>query len=159
ERLGELDYVLEPDGLLLYAGTPHSFYSIYAAEPRREAGEERSFLDGFRRLEVPLIGPDGASAWPERFPLEAIERIRARTGPARFASQMLLQPMSAEDGRLDPDRLVLYEAELDYREVQGRALLRLDGRRLIAAGCWWDPAFGAPERGDGSVVPAVFVAA
>ncbi|MFN4090098.1 MAG: phage terminase large subunit [Alphaproteobacteria bacterium] len=157
ERLGEIDYVLEPGGLLLYAGTPHAFHSIYAAQPRPEAGEERSFLDGFARLEVPLIGPDGASPWPERFPPAAIERLRAVTGPARFASQMLLQPMSAEDGRLDPDRITLYEAELDYREVQGRAELRLDGRRLIAAGCWWDPAFGAPERGDGSVVAAVFV--
>jgi len=157
ERLGEIDYVLEPGGLLLYAGTPHSFYSIYAAAPRRDAGEERAFLDGFVRLEVPLVGPDGVSPWPERFPPEVVERIRASTGPARFASQMLLQPMSAEDGRLDPDRITLYREELEYREVQGRAELRLDGRRMVAAGCWWDPAFGAPERGDGSVVAAVFV--
>ncbi|HEY9569067.1 MAG TPA: phage terminase large subunit, partial [Thalassobaculum sp.] len=59
ERLGEIDYVLEPSGLLLYAGTPHSFYSIYAAEPRPEACEEVPFLDGFARLEAPLIEPDG----------------------------------------------------------------------------------------------------
>ena len=55
ERLGEIDYVLVPGGLQLYVGTPHTYYSIYAAEPRHEGAEEVSFLDGFKRLELPLL--------------------------------------------------------------------------------------------------------
>ncbi len=156
ERLAEIDYVLSPGGLQLYAGTPHSYYTIYAEAPRPDLGEAEPFLAGFARLEIPLLNAAGTSAWPERFPPDAIAAIRRRQGPNRFASQMLLQPVSATQGRLDPDLLIPYEAELAYREANGRAALFLDGRRLTEARAWWDPAFGAPGTGDASVVAAVF---
>ncbi|WP_142849967.1 phage terminase large subunit [Telmatospirillum sp. J64-1] len=155
-RLGEIEYVLVPGGLQLYVGTPHSFYTLYAREARLEAGEERPFLDGFERLELPLLGPDGRSAWPERFPDARIEAIRRRTGPNKFDSQMMLRPVNIAEGRLDPDRLRLYDAELDYREGNGRPVMFLDGRRLVSASCWWDPAYGAPGKGDSSVIAALF---
>lgn len=156
ERLREMEYVLNPDGLQLYAGTPHSYYSIYADTVRAEEDAEEPFLAGFARLELPLLDEAGRSLWPERFTPEAVAAIRRKTGPNRFASQMLLLPMSPEEGRLDPEKLVPYEAELDYREANGMASLWLDGRRLVSASCWWDPAWGAPGRGDASVVAAVF---
>ncbi len=161
QRLLEIDYVLVPSGTQLYIGTPHSYYSIYATEPRREIGEEASFLDGFKRLELPILNEDGQSRWPERFPLTRIERIRRRSGPAKFSSQLLLQPTAAEDGRLDPDLLRSYGDELDLREAGGRLVLSLGGKRLVSASAFWDPAFGAPRKGrakggDGSVVAAVF---
>ena len=59
-RLAEIDYVLTPAGTQLYVGTPHTYYTIYALEPRPEIGEAAPFLDGFRRLEIPLLGADGA---------------------------------------------------------------------------------------------------
>jgi len=43
-RLSEIDYVLVPGGLQLYAGTPHSYYTIYADSPRAETGEAVPFL-------------------------------------------------------------------------------------------------------------------
>jgi hypothetical protein len=156
ERLGEIDYVLVPGGLQLYVGTPHSYYTIYAAEARLEASETRPFLDGFARLEIPLLDASGRSAWPERFPPERINAVRRRSGPNKFDSQMMLRPVNIADGRLDPDRLRLYEAELDYAEGNGVPLLTLDGRRLVSAACWWDPSYGAPGKGDSSVVAAVF---
>lgn len=156
DRLGEIDYLLVPGGLQLYVGTPHSYYTIYAAEPRRELGEERAFLAGFRRFELPVLDAAGRSAWPERYPEARIAALRRRSGPARFSSQMLLKPVSIHDSRLDPDKLRLYDAELVYGEANGLARLSLLGRPLASASAWWDPAYGAPGKGDASVVAAVF---
>ncbi|MDO8608508.1 MAG: phage terminase large subunit [Phaeospirillum sp.] len=156
ERLAEIDYVMTPGGTQLYVGTPHNYYTIYADQPRLEVGEARPFLDGFARLELPLLDARGRSAWPERFPAERIGAIRKRTGPNKFDSQMMLRPVNIADGRLDPDRMRLYEADLVYAEGNGVPLLMLGGKRLISASCWWDPAYGAPGKGDASVVAAVF---
>jgi len=149
QRLDEIDYVMVPGGTQLYVGTPHTFDTIYAA------GEE-TYLTGFERLELPLLDEHGNSRWPERFPADRIEAIRKRSGPNKFASQMLLQPMDLADGRLNPDRLRLYNAELEYREGNGEAVLMLAGRRLVSASCWWDPSYGSPGKGDGSVIAVVY---
>ncbi|MBF0128662.1 MAG: phage terminase large subunit [Alphaproteobacteria bacterium] len=156
QRLAELDFVLVPGGLTLYIGTPHTFYSIYADQAKAEAGEERPFLDGFERLEIPVVDEAGESHWPERFPPEKVAAIRRRSGPNKFSSQMMLRPVNIADGRLDPDRLRLYDAELDYAEGNGTAVLRLGELRVVSASCWWDPAYGAPGRGDASVIACVF---
>jgi hypothetical protein len=155
-RLHEISYVLMPGGLQLYVGTPHSYDSIYAEE-RREDGDAPPFLAGFQRLSIPLLDKRGESRWPERFTAEDIEEIRRRSGPAKFESQMLLRPRSVEDIRLDPALLVRYDAALELREANGESVLSVSGRRLVSASCWWDPAYGAPEIGDASVVAAVFV--
>ena len=157
ERLRELAYVLVPGGLQLYVGTPHSYYSIYAPVPRPEIGEDRPFLDGFQRLVLPILTEGGGSRWPERFDLDKIQEIRRQTGPAKFESQMLLQPRAAEAVRLDPDRLVPYEGPLVQRESNGQAILEIDGRRVVSASGFWDPSYGSPDGGDASVVAAVFV--
>ena len=156
ERLAEIDYVMVPGGTQLYVGTPHSYYTIYADQPRLEAGETRPFLDGFARLELPLLDAQGRSSWPERFPVERIAAMRKRTGPNKVDSQMMLRPVNIADGRLDPDRMRLYEADLVYAEGNGVPLLTLGGRRLVSASCWWDPSYGSPGKGDSSVVAAVF---
>jgi predicted phage terminase large subunit-like protein len=157
QRLSEISYILAPGGLQLYVGTPHSYYSIYADQAREEIGEAAPFLAGFERLCIPLLDERGASRWPERFPPDKIADLRRQTGPAKFESQMLLRPRSVDETRLDPARLVRYEAPLDYRESNGEATLSIDGRRMVSATGWWDPAYGAPGIGDASVVAAVFV--
>lgn len=160
EKLSEIDYVLVPGGTRLYVGTPHSYYSLYADEARPEAGESHPFLHGFERLVLPVRDAAGALAWPERFGAAHVESIRQRSGPAKFAAQMLLQPVSLNTGRLDPDRLLSYDGELVYHEAAGRPVLSLNGVRLLSASCWWDPAFARPTEpgrgGDGSVIAAVF---
>jgi predicted phage terminase large subunit-like protein len=155
-RLHEIEYVLSPGGLQLYVGTPHSYYTIYAEEPRIEAGETRPFLDGFKRLAVPILTPSGESRWPERFPLERIASIKRRTGPNKFQSQMMLRPVNIADGRLDPDRLRMHGGELVYTEGNLLATLGLEGKKLVSASCWWDPSYGSPEKGDASVIAALF---
>jgi hypothetical protein len=155
ERLAEIDYVLVPGGVQLYVGTPHSFYSIYADAARPETGEAAPFLDGFERLSIPVVAPDGAFAWPERVGADEFERMRARTTGAKFRAQMMLEPVADGDCRLDPGRLLPYADALDPSEANGVPVLHLGGRRLVSAGCWWDPAYGTPE-GDRSAIAVVF---
>lgn len=155
ERLREIAYILNPQGTQLYIGTPHSHHSIYATEPNRELREERPFLHGFRRLHIPILDAQGNSAWPERFDLAAIEAVRQSTGPVKFKSQMLLEPATEHDLRLDPALLVRYAEPLELVRGNGEVQLRIGQRRMVAAMCWWDPAFGQPDRGDSSVVACV----
>ncbi|CAO3415382.1 phage terminase large subunit [Azospirillum endophyticum] len=165
ERLSELEYVLVPGGAQLYVGTPHAQDSLYAEETD-DGGPP--FLDGFERLVLPVYSEDAAGnrsyAWKERFGEAHVARIRKSTGPNKFTSQMLLRPVNAADGVLNVGKLGRYDAELEYREALGRAVLMLDGVKLVSATCWWDPAFARPvgeeggrvKSGDGSVVAAVF---
>lgn len=155
DRLHEISYVLVPGGLQLYAGTPHSLHSIYA-----ETASDRdaaTFLDDFKRLVIPLLDERGESRWPERFPKNAIDDLKRQTGPAKFQSQMLLRPSEDDDVRLDPKSLIRYDDEIVCREGNGQIVLTIGGRRMVSVTGWWDPAFGAPDRGDSSVVAAVFV--
>ncbi|WP_445679214.1 phage terminase large subunit [Radicibacter daui] len=152
ERLAELDFILVPDGTLLFVGTPHARESLYAdGEP---------LTRGFDALRLPVLDAAGRSAWPERFSLAHIERLRRKAGPDRFAAQMLLRPVDVEPGRLPAHGLRRHEGELEWREAQGRPQLWLDGRRMISASAWWDPAFGGGQgsaKRDASVVAALFV--
>lgn len=156
QRLEELSYVLVPGGTQLYIGTPHTLDSIYVQKPPPEAGDASAFLEGFIRLELPLLDEQGNSRWPERFPPERIDKMRRRSGPNKFRSQMMLRPTSLSEGRLDPDKLKFYNTEIEYREGNGEASLWLAGRKMVSASCWWDPSYGSPLRGDASVVAALF---
>lgn len=155
ERLLELDYILVPGGAQLYVGTPHSWFTLYADEPRRDSGEDREFLHGFERLVIPVWNETHDSVWPERFSRETIEATAVRTGPAHFSSQMLCRPVSISEGRLDPDALGLYDDELSYCESGCKPVLSLGGRKLVSASCFWDPAYGR-EGGDRSIVAVVY---
>lgn len=150
-RLAECEFILVPGGTLLFVGTPHTAETIYAP-----AGEG-AFLQGYRRLTLPLLDANGDSAWPERFTLPGIEALRRRVGPLAFARQMLLQPVAAAALRLDPALIVRYAEEPEYREAGGRAQLSLLGRRLLSGGGFWDPAYGRPGVGDASVLACVYV--
>ncbi len=157
QRLTELNFVLVPSGLQLFIGTPHSYYSIYADRPRAEIGEERAFLDSFRRLCLPLVGSGGASAWPERFPTEIIEDLRRSAGPQKFRSQMMLEPIPPNALTLDPDRLLVYAGELRSHWAHNRLILSLDEAPMVSSVCWWDPAYGRPGRGDRSAIAVVMM--
>ncbi len=159
ERLTELDYILTPDGMLLYVGTPHCFHTIYGHEPRRELGEDKIFLDGFIRMVVPVLKQDGESVWPERFTPEKIRSILYRTGPANFKSQMMCEPAQISEGYFQATQLLIYQGDIIYREASGEAVLSIEGRRMASVSVWWDPAFGREQDGkrrDRSVVAIVY---
>jgi predicted phage terminase large subunit-like protein len=154
DRLRELDFVLTPGGSMIYVGTPHSYDSIYAATAASGSIEEKPFLQNFSRFELPLLNTAGESAWPERYPLSAIEALQKKTSKNKFASQMMLQPVSLADARLPPDLIKSYKDELCYEEGNQQSRLSLGGVQLIGASCWWDPAFSGAR--DSSVVALVF---
>ena len=156
EKLSEIAYVLGPKGAQLYVGTPHSYYSIYAREARTELGESAPFLAGFSRFELPIVNKDGASNWPERFDVAAIEAMRARTPERKFQSQMMLEMVAPVAGMLDPAKLRFYDADAEITQGNGRMTLRIDGRTMVASACHFDPSFGS-MRGDGAVVACVYI--
>lgn len=156
ERLREVGFVLVPGGLQLFIGTPHSYHSIYAEEPRPELGETEAFLHDFTRKVLPLVSRR-VCAWPDRFAPKVVSRIRRDSGPLRFRSQMMLRPSHTREMRLDPRRLVRYSDPLELREGNGERVVSIAGRRMRSSVCWWDPAVGRAERGDSSVVALVLV--
>jgi len=85
ERLGEIAYVLVPGGLQLYVGTPHSYYSIYADEPRTEIGER---MQAVRKELDPLVAGPKRQTWVWLYENRAAD---AGSGPgdllARSAAQ------------------------------------------------------------------------
>ena len=152
-RLGEMEYVLVPGGLQLYVGTPHSYYTIYADEPRLEIGEDAAFLDGFSRLSLPVLDEHKQSVWPERYSDGAIRRMKKSAGPNKFASQMMLKPVNIANGRLNPKLLQRYDHDLEYQK-ELRTLF-LGKTKLVSAIAFWDPAFGS-AKGDNSVCAVIF---
>lgn len=148
-KLSELDFVLAPDGMQLYVGTPHTFDTIYNIS-------EDGFLQDFKRLKLPIVNNKGQSAWPERFPEDKISAIRKRAGPARFLSQMLLEPTSLNAGRLDVNKLRFYDEDLTYRSANLSSVLKIGDEKMVSASCWWDPAFGKTQKSDGSVIACIF---
>lgn len=148
QKLSELEYILTPGGMMLYIGTPHTAETIYNTD---------GFLKGYQVLKIPILNKTGTSNWPERFSLKQIQAIKEATGPQKFASQMMLCPVALADCRLNPDLLQIYQGELNYREANGAADLSLEGKKLVAVACWWDPAFAQKSTGDGSVVACVFL--
>ncbi len=155
ERLSENEFILVPGGRHIFIGTPHTYYSIYAKKPRKEIGEETHFLQNYTRLSLPVITAGGNSQWPERYSLEDIEEIRRQSGPMKFASQMMLDPVNIKDSRLDPALLNRYDDEIVYSEVQKETILTIGGVKMVSASAWWDPAFGS-AKGDNSVLAVVY---
>lgn len=48
----------------------------------------------------PVILPDGSSAWPDRWPVERIDKVRRdKLGPLEFARQMMCQPRDESTAR------------------------------------------------------------
>ncbi len=155
ERLIENEFILNPQGTILFIGTPHSYYSIYAKAARKEIGEKRAFLKGYKRLSIPVLNSKNASNWPERYSLEKIEELRAASGSLQFLSQMMLTPVNIANARLDVTLLKKYEDGLFAQEAQKALVLSIVGQTLASASAWWDPSFGK-EKGDGSVLAIVF---
>jgi hypothetical protein len=151
-RLDESRFILTPQGTQLYVGTPHTFETIYQTQDEEN---KEAFLRGFKKLKLPIIGEKGQSIWPERFLLSDIQAMERQVGPNKFSSQMMLQPVNINEGRLNVDSLRFYEGELDYREVVQKPTLFLNEKQIVSCSSWWDPAFGSAS-GDASVWALVF---
>lgn len=148
-KLSELDYVLTPGGMMIYVGTPHTADTIYNTDTG-------GFLSGWHQLKIPILNKRGLSNWPQRFSNTKIDSIRKRSGNHKFLSQMMLEPVPINDSRLNPEHLSFYADDLVYREANETARLSIGPNRLVSVSCWWDPAFGAKQTSDDSVIACVF---
>lgn len=153
EKLGEISFILTPGGMQIYIGTPHNYYSIYAKNARTEIGEEKTFLNGFKRLEIPVCNAQGQSAWPEKFNNYVLDKMLRQSGPNKFNSQMMLRPVNIGQGRLNPDLLHWHDQDIAYDTVL--KTLQIAGHKMISASAFWDPAFGSAS-GDHSVLAIVY---
>lgn len=154
-RLIESNFILVPDGTQIYVGTPHSYFSIYAKMPRTEINEKEPFLDGFKRFFLPVLNKLKESVWPERFSKSYIDQLKKQSGPTKFLSQMMLEPVSVFESRLDKNLLKFYQDDLIYKEVNKSTVLSISDRKVISCSVWWDPAFGS-AKGDNSVLATIF---
>ncbi|MDR3126182.1 MAG: hypothetical protein LBT92_00950 [Rickettsiales bacterium] len=120
-----------------------------------EDRDDPPFLEGFDLLKIPVV-EDGRPVWPEKFPLDKIERVRRSAGPRKFMSQMMLAVPDGDGGRLSPESLKFYSAEIEASERNHVVSHSVAGRPLAGYSCWWDPSFGS-AKGDASVVAYVLV--
>ena len=146
-KLGELTYVLAPQGTILYIGTPHAQDTLYTTE----AG----LLKGWPSLKIPVLNKRGESNWPEKYPIAKIIKMQSETALSKFQSQMMLRPVQINNSRLDIKRLVFYDEEFTYHEANDSATLKIGDTQMVSVSCWWDPAFGS-AKGDHSVIACVF---
>lgn len=154
-RLDESNFVLVPKGTQLYVGTPHHYFSIYADAPRKEIDEDTIFLDGFKRFFLPILNEKKESVWPENFSKEDIDLLAKQSGPQKFTSQMMLQPVNVVESRLNTQLLNFYSDSLAYYEANKKASLSIGQEKIISCSTWWDPAFGS-AKGDSSVLAILF---
>lgn len=79
-----------------------------------------SILPGWEWEKVPVLAPNGASNWPDQWPLERIQRKREALGPLVFAQQYLCQARDDAAARFKRDWIE-------------RCLERGEGRQLVKA--------------------------
>lgn len=104
---------------------------------------------GYKKFELPILKPDGTSAWPELFPIDKIQELRKTVGEHHFMAQMMLQFTPLDKVRLDPGKIQLYDAEFNPQTAQ------IDNKQVTGASVYWDPALGY-KHSDSSVCVLIF---
>lgn len=87
-------------------------------------------LDGWRGIRFPVLDAHGRPTWPERWPLDRIEKKRREVGPLEFARSMMCLPRSDEDSRF-------HTTDIDACKELGRGL----GAHLPTSLQAWRPAW------------------
>lgn len=94
-------------------------------------------------------------AWPERFTREDIELRRKGTKTLNaWDSQYGLEAKPVEQIRLDPEKIIAYDAEPATRPVNGQLCMELGSARIVGAACRWDCSLGK-LKSDASVLSLV----
>lgn len=112
---------LEPNGSIIVTATrwhEDDLTGRLLREAKRD-GEQ------WRHVHMPALNDDGTSLWPERWPVDALERIRASVGSRGWEAQYQGRPTPAEGGILKKPWLRFWQ----YRR-QGLEPVTLDGLTL-----------------------------
>lgn len=107
------------------------------------------FLLGYKKFLLPILKPDGSSAWPQMFSVDKIADLRKTVGEHHFMSQMMLEFIPLEKVRLDPGMIHFYDCEFNYNSG------KLGDWPVTGAAMYWDPSLGHKNT-DSSVCAFIF---
>lgn len=113
---------------------------------------------GLRLAKMPTGALDvyGPSVWPERFDRSEVERRRQQTNTLNeWDSQYLLRARPVSETRLDPERLMVYDAQPQQRWINGQLTLWLGQVQLVGVSAYWDCSLGKVHS-DKSVLSVVY---
>lgn len=96
---GTLYTRLEPGGWIILTATRWHDDDLTG----RLLEAEKQGGDQWRHIHMPAISDDGAALWPERWPVESLERIRQATGSRVFEAQYQGRPVPGEGGTFKHD--------------------------------------------------------
>lgn len=97
----------------------------------------------FRTPPMQLVDLYAGCAWPERFDRkELLKRRRETRTINEWDSQYQLHSKPVHEIRLDPDRLVPYDAELVLERANRELRLMLGNTRIQSSRAYWDPSKG-----------------
>lgn len=72
----------------------------------------------FVSVRLPAVRADGRPAWPQKYPLEELERIRGLIGERAFRAEYLLQAMAPMDSFIPADLVARATAQIPVEVVQ-----------------------------------------
>jgi len=133
------------DGLYVMAG-------IYKhARLMREGNDYR--VEGreivFSRPPGTIIDIYAHCAWPERFTRDDIEKRRKKTRTLNYwDSQYMLEAKPLTECRLDPEKLLAYDAEPIVAMANREMRMMLGAARIVSARAYWDCATGKVNADD-----------
>jgi hypothetical protein len=91
----------------------------------QELGED-GYGEHWDVLSMPAIDNDGQALWPERWPLEKLNRIRATIGSREFAAQYQQSPKHSEGNILDSSKLLMVDRETAMKWKYTKQVRRWD---------------------------------
>lgn len=141
----------KPAAVFTFTGTLHAdrawvFVGIGKTARLLQEGKDYTIKGQRVTLRQPttaLIDICTGNAWPERFDRkEMLERRRECETLNYWDQQYQLQAKPLSDSRLNPDRMLAYDCEPQWRRSNGEYLMTLGDARIVSASCRWDPASG-----------------
>ncbi len=121
----------------------------------------RDYRGGRVTLRTPLNPEERISiysdpTWPKRFTREEITwRIGRCRSWGEWDSQYMLHAAQIGQVRLDPNRMIEYAEEPEFRQVNGELTCWLNGMRMIGVSAVWDNSLGK-IKSDASAFVIIF---
>lgn len=143
------DFPVGKDGLYVMAGIHKHARLLAEGTDYRVQGREVVF----ERPPGMVLDIASCCAWPERFTREEIERRRKETRTLNgWDSQYQLEAKPIGEIRLDPERIVPYRAEPQFRTNNKVLTMWLGKVQIVGCAMRWDPSSGKPKSDVSAVV-------
>lgn len=122
-----------------FIATPWHDDDVRGAIIREEAAQLRSdpqYESPWRIYQKNSLEPDGSAAWPSKYPLERLERLRVHMGPREFAANYLCDPVG--DNEFVDERLIRWKSFSTFPALRLKRIA-IDPNQHTEAkemGCW-----------------------